>query len=307
MKYLFRPTPPYDFRLTADATRYYSVLHQYSDGRLGHALRLGEARVLVVVNGDHDPDAPTLEVEVIAAQGDVDERWLEAKLRWWLDVDADLRPFYRQAGNDAMLAGTVERLYGLRLLRTQSVFEALAITMIEQQIALSAAQKAERWLVHTYGEHIVHDGRRYPLFPQPSVLAQLPEEALHPLKITYVRMRRLLAVARAVADGYALEALAEMSQADAYRALMQLHGVGHWTAAWTMVRALGQYIYVGSADVALRAAVGHYWHGKAEKASRAETDAFFNRYGCYGGLASVYTLMRWGMERYASLGVDSGD
>ncbi|MCA9904246.1 MAG: hypothetical protein KC547_10335, partial [Anaerolineae bacterium] len=88
MKYLLRPNPPYDFALTADATRYYSVLHQFRDGRLWHALRVGEARVLVVVTGGRDPDAPVLETEVVAAQGDFDEKQLEVKLRRWLDVDA---------------------------------------------------------------------------------------------------------------------------------------------------------------------------------------------------------------------------
>ena len=306
MKFRFEPNPPYDFSLTASGTRYYSVLSQVHDGRLWHVLRLGNARLLVAVSGNLDADAPVLEAEVISAEGAFDERQLEAKLRRWLDVDADLRPFYRHAAEDSALAGTIRRLHGLRMLRAQTVFEALAITMIEQQIALSAAQKAERWLVSTYGDHMMHNGRRYSVFPQADKLAELPEEALHPLKITFMRMRRLLAVARAVADGFDLEGLVGMSHEDAYSVLMQLHGVGHWTAAWTMIRALGEYRYVGSADVALRAAVGHYWQGKPEKATREETDTLFNSYGRHGGLASVYTLMRWGMERYASLGVDSG-
>ncbi|MCC6614357.1 MAG: DNA-3-methyladenine glycosylase 2 family protein [Anaerolineae bacterium] len=304
MKFQFEPNPPYDFALTADSTRYYSVLHQVHEGRLWHGLRLGEARVLVAVSGNPDADAPRLEAEVIASEGAVDERQLETKLRRWLDVDEDLRPFYLHGAQDDALAITIRRLHGLRMLRTQTVFEALMITMIEQQIALSAAQKAERWLVSTYGDAIVHDGRRYPLFPTPETLASLPEEALHPLKITFMRMRRLQAVARAIAEGFDLEGLVNVPHEDAYRVLMQLNGVGHWTAAWTMIRAMGAYTYVGSADVALRAAVGHYWHGKPQKATRQETDDLFSGYGSHGGLASVYTLMRWGIERYASLGAD---
>jgi len=307
VKFYFEPNPPYDFALTANSTRYYSVLHQVHEGKLWHALRLGDARALIAVSGNQNVDVPRLEAEVIATEGVVDEQQLEVTLRRWLDVDEDLRPFYLRGREDSALATTIRRLHGLRMMRTQTVFEALMITMIEQQIALSAAQKAERWLVSTYGDAMTHDGRRYPLFPQPETLAALPEEALHPLKITFMRMRRLLTVARAIVDGFDLENLVNLPHEDAYHVLMQLHGVGHWTAAWTMIRALGVYTYVGSGDVALRAAVGHYWHGKSEKATRQETDALFNGYGSHGGLASVYTLMRWGMERYASLGVDKGD
>lgn len=294
----FEPIAPYDFKRTAACSRLYATTHAITETGLHRVFRVGDALALVRVTGTGGA-APRLRAECIAAQGRVDEDILAREVRRWLAVDVALTDFYQAAQGDAVLRRIVERLHGLHLLRTPSMFEALVVTMIEQQIALSAAQKAERWLVETYGESITHDGGRYHAFPTAAVLAQLDEAALTPLKITFVRMRRILALARAVCDGSLdLESLREGTPQYAHDVLLRISGVGHWTAAWTINRTLGVYRYIGSADVALRAAVNHYWHGLPGRAGRAETDAHFAAFGAYAGEACVYTLIALGLERY---------
>ena len=116
-----------------------------------------------------------------------------------------------------------------------------------------------------------------------------------PLKITFARMQRLIDVARAAES---LEALRDQPTETAYQALVGLKGVGHWTASWTLIRAQGHYAYVGAADVALRAAVNHYYFGERGRAAVPLVDETFARYGAYSGVAAFYTLMRWAAERY---------
>jgi DNA-3-methyladenine glycosylase II len=294
-----QPRPPYDFALTAGASPYYTTLHRLHDGALWRLLPQDTTHCIMRVESVGSIDTPLLEAQVVYQDGTLDAARLEAQLGHWLALDADLTRFYAVAQEDAVLAETAARLRGLHILRTGSVFEALVVTMIEQQIALRAAQKAERWLVATYGDAVEYDGVRYYDFPTPARLATLTTDDLIPLKITFIRMNRILSIARqVVAGGLDLEALRDAPYEVAYRALMALDGIGHWTAAWTLTRAVGAYTYVGSADVALRAAVNHYWRGQAGRAERGETDALFARYGAVAGAASVYTLMRWGMERY---------
>lgn len=294
-----QPRPPYDFTLTAGASPYYTMLHKLHDGALWRLLRQGATRLIVRVSSVGSSVTPLLEAQVVKQDGEVDAARLETQLQHWLALDADLAPFYAAAAADPILADTVRRLHGLHILRTGSVFEALVVTMIEQQIALRAAQKAERWLVETYGDVVEHEGVRYRDFPTPARLATLTTDDLIPLKITFIRMNRILSIARqVVAGGLDLEGLRAAPYTVAYQTLMALNGIGHWTAAWTLTRAVGAYTYVGSADVALRAAVNHYWYGQPGRAERGVTDALFARYGAAAGYASVYTLMRWGMERY---------
>ena len=296
----FAPRPPYSFALTAACSRLYDTTHVYRDGALYRLFRAGDGLALArVTDVGGDPAPLRIRAEVVATHGMVDEAQVAAAVRHWLAVDLSFSDFYDLAERDPALSLIIHTLHGLHMLRTPSVFEALMVTMIEQQIALSAAQKAERWLIETYGEHLEHEGVRYSAFPTPQTLAALDQVALTPLKITFVRMRRMIAVARTIAEGTLdLEALHGKPKDEAYAALIALNGVGHWTAAWTMIRALGEYMYVGSADVALRAAVNGYWRGQPGRASREETDAHFAQYGAFAGEACVYTLMMLGMERY---------
>jgi 3-methyladenine DNA glycosylase/8-oxoguanine DNA glycosylase len=57
-------------------------------------------------------------------------------------------------------------------------------------------------------------------------------------------------------------------------------------------------MYCGSADVALRSAVNHYFLGQDGRCSAEETDAIFQRYDDYAGVMSFYTLLRWAHEKY---------
>jgi DNA-3-methyladenine glycosylase II len=296
----FAPRPPYSFSLTADCSRLYDITHVVRDGALYRLLRAGDGRALVrVTDVGGDPAPLRIRAEVVATRGVVDEAQLAQNIRHWLVVDLSFADFYNLAERDPALSLIIHTLHGLHMLRTPSVFEALMVTMIEQQIALSAAQKAERWLIETYGDHLEYEGARFSAFPTPETIAALDEVALTPLKITFVRMRRMIAVARAITQGALdLEALRHAPRDEAYAALMTINGVGHWTAAWTMIRALGEYMYVGSADVALRAAVNQYWRGQPGRASREDTDAHFAHYGAFAGEACVYTLMTLCLERY---------
>lgn len=291
----FQPTPPYDFARTIEASRHLYVMGRVVDGAFRRVLRIGAALALVEIAGSGTVAEAQLEARLLAANGDVDETALWAKVRRVANADTDLNPFYESAQSDPVLAHTIAMLYGLRSLQADSLFEALALTMIEQQIALRMAQNAERWLLAWGGDSIEYQGEIYYAFPRPERIAAAEVSELTPLKITFARMQRLIDVA-AMAES--LEALRDQPTEIAYRTLIALKGVGHWTASWTLIRAQGHYAYVGAADVALRAAVNAYYFGESGRAPITTVDETFARYGAHSGIAAFYTLMRWAAERY---------
>lgn len=291
----FQPTPPYDFARTIEAARHLFVMGRVVDGAYRRVLRVGGALALVEIGSIGTVAEPEIEARLLAARGDVNEAALWAKVRRVANADADINPFYEYARHDSVLAQTVEMLYGLHSLQADSLFEALALTMIEQQIALRMAQNAERWLMAWGGESIDYGGETYYAFPRPERIAAAAVADLTPLKITFGRMQRLIDVARAAE---VLEVLRDQPTEVAYQALVALKGVGHWTASWTQIRAQGHYAYVGAADVALRSAVNHYFFGERGRAAVSAVDETFKRYGAYSGIAAFYTLMRWAAERY---------
>ena len=144
--------------------------------------------------------------------------------------------------------------------------------MIEQQIALKMAQTAERWLLDWGGESLIYEGETYYAFPRPERIAAASVEDLTPLKITFGRMQRLIDLAQMAES---LEALRDQPAEIAYEALIGFKGVGHWTAAWTLLRAQGHTLTSGAADVALRAAVNSYYFGLTGRADVSVVAADF--------------------------------
>lgn len=287
--------PPFSFAQTVSAARFYSVLGRpAAGGGYRRVLRVGNSLALAEFAAEGED---RVSVRLLAASGLVDETAFAARARWMLQPEFDLAPFYALAADDPDLARLIAPLAGLRAFRLDSAFESLAITIIEQQIALTMAQTAERWLIRTYGEALEYEGERYHAFPTPIRLAGLTSADLTPLRITFIRMERLLAIARAVASG-ALDLEAQAHEPDAlYHTLLALHGVGHWTAAWALIRASGQFRYFGRADVALRAAANQHFAGLPGRMDGDDLDALFARFGPHAGLAAFYLIIRYAHDK----------
>lgn len=156
-----------------------------------------------------------------------------------------------------LIADAHHRNPGLRLGRTDLVFDALAGAIIEQKVTGMQAFAAWRRLVTSFGERAPGPTPR-PLFAPPTVEGwrHIPSWAWHraglepPQSRTIVEAaRRGEAVARAVAaagDGEARD-----------RVLIGLRGVGPWTSAETRIRALGDPDAVSVGDFHLAHEVGY--------------------------------------------------
>jgi 3-methyladenine DNA glycosylase/8-oxoguanine DNA glycosylase len=136
------------------------------------------------------------------------------------------------------------RLPGLRIGRTDAVYEAMVPTILEQKVTGSQARRAWRGLVRSLGEQAPGPaGLMVP--PAPEVLASTPYHVFHPFGVERKRAEVIRAVA-ARADR--LEEATRMPIADAYRRLTAVPGVGPWTAAEVAMRALGDADAVSVGD-----------------------------------------------------------
>jgi 3-methyladenine DNA glycosylase/8-oxoguanine DNA glycosylase len=143
------------------------------------------------------------------------------------------------SGFDAARHPTVARLArelaGLRIGRTGALLEALVPAILEQKVTGAEAARAFCGLVLQYGEPAPGPlGLR--LQPSPAVLATLPYTAFHPLG---VERRRAELIRRVARDADRLEALVHAPPADARDRLMAYQGIGPWTAAEVLARAVG--------------------------------------------------------------------
>ena len=165
------------------------------------------------------------------------------------------------AARHPLIAEVARRNPGLRLTRTDEIFDALAGAILEQKVTAVQAFGAWRFLVSRFGERAPGPTPR-PMFAPPaaSVWRTIPSWSWHragvepPQSKTIVRSAergdRIERAVRAADDGAAAE-----------RILTSLPGVGAWTSAETRIRALGDPDAVSVGDFHLAHEVGYVLAG----------------------------------------------
>src|SRR5581483_3777971 len=147
---------------------------------------------------------------------------------------------------------------GLRIPRTQAVFEALVPTVIGQLVTSIEAHRAYRALVAALGEEAPGPaGMKLP--PSPKVLASTPYWTFHPFGI---ERRRAETIIRAAQSAPRLEEAVLMDRESAYRRLRAFPGVGPWTAAKVALAALGDADAVPVGDYHLPHSWATCWTGR---------------------------------------------
>ena len=294
------PLAPYDFDLCVNLLWLHGVLDIARAGEYWRALAIDGETALVRVVNSGSVEQPQLTLYRAASTGPVADDDLLHLAGQMLNVNLDMEPFYDQARRDAELWSVVEPLVGFRPVRAASLFEALITAIIEQQIALKLAKRAEHWLMRWADNHIDYADKRYYTFPRPDQLAKATVDDLLPLKITRQRMRVMIDSAQQVQMGaipFSVEA--DHSPDEILQTLLQIKGVGPWTATWAVIRAMGIPIAGAENDVALQAAINHYFYGESGRAAPQQVTAILQRYGEFAGAAAFHILMRWATDQYS--------
>lgn len=124
---------------------------------------------------------------------------------------------------------------GLRIGRSDRVFESIVPAILGQKIATKEAHRNERALTRSFSEPA--PGPMDLMLPvAPEVLAAVPYWQMHELGIERKRADVLRFVAKRSAR---LEEITDMNRKDAISRLTAFPGIGAWTAALVMGAALG--------------------------------------------------------------------
>ncbi|MBS1906626.1 MAG: DNA-3-methyladenine glycosylase 2 family protein [Actinobacteria bacterium] len=156
-----------------------------------------------------------------------------------------------------LLAVTAQRFPGVRLTRTDAVFDALAGVVLEQKVTGLQAYGAWRALVTRFGDSAPGPTPRpMAVAPDAAGWRRIPSWAWHRAGAEPPQSRTVVRAAeRAVGIERAMQAAADGTARDAV--LTSLPGVGPWTAAETRIRALGDPDAVSVGDYHLAHEVGH--------------------------------------------------
>jgi AraC family transcriptional regulator of adaptative response / DNA-3-methyladenine glycosylase II len=159
-----------------------------------------------------------------------------ARCRRLLDLDADPVAVDAVLGADPALAGSVTAEPGIRLPRAVDGFELAVRAIVGQQISVAAARTV---LAKLAGG---------PVFPDAATVADAPDEAF---AMPAARRHSIRALAAAVAAGE-LSLHGGADRADTAQRLLDLPGVGPWTADYIALRALGDPDVFLATDLGVR-------------------------------------------------------
>jgi 3-methyladenine DNA glycosylase/8-oxoguanine DNA glycosylase len=137
---------------------------------------------------------------------------------------------------------------GLRIGRTEAVFEAALFVTLEQRVATRDAWASWRLMVRALGEPAPGPLPGLWSPPTPERVARAPYEVFHRFG---VERRRADVLRRAAMVARRLEETVGMSLEAAYRRLRAIPGIGPWTAARIGLIALGDPDAVAVGDLHL--------------------------------------------------------
>ncbi|MCH2499612.1 MAG: hypothetical protein MK118_05075 [Dehalococcoidia bacterium] len=287
-----KPVPPFNFELTAGYHTYFQSRYgtdTMEDGVYRRLIDLDDKLVLASVRSIGTLEAPELALELQGPELNPDDvESATDRVSWLLGVDQGLAPFYELGRADQAMAGLVEQFYGLHLPHTASVFEALVLAVLGQQISTNVARIIRTLLIETFGPSAEFDGETYYAFPRPaSIWASSPAE-LHTMKLTQRKSEYVHGLAGSALDPeMGLECLEELTDREIVEKLVALRGVGMWTAQWALIRAVGRPDALPLGDLALRRVVSRLFMD-GEDVNDAKVEEIAQRWSPYRTYATVY-------------------
>lgn len=302
---LIHPLPPFRLDLTVWALRRRPTnLIDRWDGQIYR-------RVVVVGNTPFEIAASQAgsdrsSVRITIRGGPIDAR-KKQKIRQvvvnTLGVGADLSSFYHVAARDRRLAPLARRFQGVKPPRFFSIFEALVNGIACQQLSLSLGIQLLNRLAQNFGLSIGEGDSRIYAFPRPRDLAYRYPEELRKLGFNFQKSRAIIEISQAIVEGKLnLENLTDLNDEEALQRLMEIRGVGRWTAEYTLLRGMGRWHIFPVDDQGARNGLARWFHSKKPiDAKRAQR--MLARWRPYGGLIYFHMLMQ-GLDEAGRLEVN---
>ena len=176
---------------------------------------------------------------------------------------------------DKRLAEVIDRVGHIRRAVDEDLFSSVVHHIIGQQISTKAQQTVWRRMQERFGEVTAE-----------AIESAMPEE-LQSLGMTFRKAEYIKDFCRRITSGdFDLQAVSQMSDAEAIAVLSSLKGIGVWTAEMILLFCLQRPDVLSFGDLAIQRGLRMVYH------HREITPPLFERYrrrfSPYGSVASLY-------------------
>jgi DNA-3-methyladenine glycosylase II len=285
------PRPPFDFVKSLGFLRGFGPTEGeqiFASGSLTKAVTLQGRAVAFELHSTGTIEEPELVYRLYSEQSlnEADRAAVTDRLRFFLSLDDDLRPFYEIGSADPSLAPVIERFYGLHQPKFLTPFEIACWAILGQRQPWRVAHRTKLALVERWGTSITLQGEIYRAFPEPEQLAAVDAGEL----ASVVRNERKVEYLQAVIQFFneVDEQFLRYGDYDEVIAKIRgIRGVGDWSSYFIMVRGLGRMERVSTVDQELAKAAAKVYND-GQMLAPSEMQRLLDRYGIYQGLWALY-------------------
>jgi len=287
-------TPPFRLDLTVWALRRraHNLVDRFDDGIWRRVLVIDGASVGIAVNQVRHGDHPQVEITLSARAPHEVKKQAAATIARMLGLEHDLSDFYRVASKDKILGPLVERLRGMKPVRFPTFFEAFANAIACQLVSLSAGMHVLNRIAEAYGETRRAAGATMHSFATASNIARADRESLRVLGLSRQKADYLIDLARLAIDpsNRDFDYLTTLDDAAAIARLLEIRGVGRWTAEYVLLRGAGRIKIFPGDDVGGRNAL-FKWLGATDQPNYNSVRRLLGRWHPYAGLVYLHLLV----------------
>ncbi len=264
LQILLKPKAPFSLELSAKIfSQGDRQIRIYENGKFIQVISPNAKLILVTLESKGTVEKPEITASLNSDKpiSSEDERKAAEIVRNLFNMDFDPSPFYESIKRDKTMAHLTKSLRGLRSPTTETVFEALVDSIIEQQISLKVATSIERTIIKKYGRTLALGDKKYYAYPSPQAFCSVAVEELRSCGLTQRKAEYIKEISNLVANGKLdLEKFKQYESAEKIIAeLDAIRGIGIWTAELTIIRSMQKWDAFPADDVGLRRIIAHYY------------------------------------------------
>jgi DNA-3-methyladenine glycosylase II len=234
---------PFHLEATVRVLQRRPSTHEVWDGqRYWRVFAAAEGLVLAAVDNRGSVDVPDLRLAFPAGAPSAGVRCrVEQTVRRMLGLDVDPAPLEAAVLRVKALRPAAMALRGLRPPRVATLFDTFASVVPFQQLSLDAGAAIVGRLIERFGRQMSYDNRLFAVFPTASAIANARRSALIACGLSRTKAESLRSLAKLVESGELREEeLEQLGTPAALARLMELPGIGPWSAAVVLLRGFGR-------------------------------------------------------------------
>jgi DNA-3-methyladenine glycosylase II len=177
-----------------------------------------------------------------------------------------------------------EKHHGTAIVLDFDYYSCLVKSIIHQQLNLAFAYKLTERFVKTFGYEL--DGVWF--FPSPEHAAKLTVEELRELQFSARKAEYIIGLSKEIAEGKLdLEELSEKTDQEIIDTLVQIRGIGKWTAESFLLFGVGRPNLFPKADIGIQKAIQKLY-GLPQKPTLEEMETYSKNWAPFLSYASLY-------------------